>query len=129
MQKAILAILLLLTILSIASVLMGSSFLERSFSVVKNGLITQDMNSDGRIDYRETWIDGELLKMEQDTNHDGHFDATNYFSQGVAERAEYDTDHDGQIDYREIWDSQGKQHISVLIDGRFKPLETTEKKR
>jgi len=123
MQKVVLIILLALTLAAIASVAFGSNWLLQKLTIEKNGTLLQDMNRDGRPDYRETWNHGNLISIEQDSNHDGRFDALTLFNNGEAYATQFDTNYDGRYDYRETWNSNGGHKVEVWRNGHFEAID------
>jgi len=122
MQKTILGILLLLTLLALAVALMGSDRLVEGMVIHKNGRIARDMNYDHRPDYVETWSHGELVKIEQDSDADGRYESTTYLRNNEPYRLEIDTNHDGRLDYRETWGAGGAHRTEVERNGRWETV-------
>ena len=122
MQKAVLIVLLALTLAGIASLLWGSNFLVYALSFEKNGKISFDLNGDGRTDHVEIWAAGELVAVEQDVNGDGLLDTKATFIGDKLIRSEFDTDFDGQFDYRERVNNRGEHIAEVFRDGKYQLL-------
>ncbi len=57
-----------------------------------------DRNYDGKVDRREYYEAGVIVKTETDTDFDGLFDETVYFKGGKPVKAEKDTNKDGKAD-------------------------------
>jgi len=57
-----------------------------------------DRNYDGKVDRREYYEAGVIVKTETDTDFDGIFDETVYFKNGKPVKAEKDTNKDGKPD-------------------------------
>ena len=119
MQRAILVILLGLTLVALAVVLAGSDAMVAGMTIAKEGRIAQDMNSDRQPDYWETWSHGQLLQIEQDTNGDGRVDSITQLRNERPIRNEADTNYDGRIDFRETWNADGSHQVQVERNGRW----------
>lgn len=108
MEKPLLSILLALTMGTIVVVWLRPDLILPRIAIVRNGQVSYDLNGDGRIDYREYWDQGTLIRIDQDTSYSGQMDLTTYFQDDEPISAEIDIDHDGVVDYRESYETEEK---------------------
>ncbi|MGQ0506396.1 MAG: hypothetical protein ACT4TC_13875 [Myxococcaceae bacterium] len=76
-----------------------------------------DLDFDGKVDQRNYYEKGVIVRKDRDLDYNGKPDLWIYFEKGKIERKERDTNGDSKVDYWEYWEGDHVDRIGEDSDG------------